>query len=310
MALMGRLTTESRNEKSMTLDRMEIGEILRVINEEDKQVAIAVERALPAIELAVERIVSAFKRGGRLLYIGAGTSGRMGVLDAAECVPTFGVSPQMVQAIIAGGDIAMTRAVEEIEDDEERGAEELRQRTLTADDVVVGIAASGRTPFVIGALRYARAIGAYTVGQSCNAGGHMGEHADCMIETPVGPEVLTGSTRMKCATAQKMVLNMLSTASFVRLGKTYENLMVDVVATNIKLIERSKRIVMHATGASFETAESYLDQAGQDVKTAIVMLRSGADADAAREALAEREGNVREAIDYAHVIVSERRNKE
>jgi len=294
-----KLVTEQRNEKSMTLDRMTVRDILRTINDEDKKIAHAVEAVLPDIETAVTQIVKSFKQGGRLFYVGAGTSGRLGVLDAAECMPTFGTTRDMVQAILAGGLATMTQAVEGIEDDERQGAEELKNRGLTDRDVVIGIAASGRTPYTIGALKYAGGTGAYTVALSCNPNALMSQCADCKIEVVVGPEVLTGSTRMKAATAHKMVVTMISTAVMIQLGKVYENLMVDVQATNVKLIERAKRIVMHATGASYTTVEEVLGKAGGEAKTAIVMIKANVSKEAANDALLRSGGLAGAAIEIA-----------
>ncbi|KIL37832.1 N-acetylmuramic acid-6-phosphate etherase [Gordoniibacillus kamchatkensis] len=293
------LVTEQRNENSMNLDRMSVRDILTTINSEDHKVAGAVKDVLPQVEVAVNQIVKAFQQGGRLFYVGAGTSGRLGVLDAAECVPTYRTPPDMIQAIIAGGPEAMTRAAEGIEDDEEQGAAELRQRGLSRSDVVVGIAASGRTPYPLGALKYARKVGAYTIALTCNRDSLMSRHADCSIEVVVGPEVVSGSTRMKAATSHKMILTMMSTAAMVKLGKTYENLMVDVQATNAKLVERAKRMVVSITGVPYSEAEEALAQAGYEVKTAIVMLEAGVPLEQAREALAESSGHVRVAIERA-----------
>ena len=257
----------------------------------------AVERVMPQITAAVDKIVEAFQRGGRLVYIGAGTSGRLGVLDAAECPPTFGVPYGMVVGIIAGGPDALVKATEGAEDNAEEGARALRDIGLTDRDVVVGIAVSGRTPYVIGGLSYANAVGATTVALSCNPAAAIGEIADISIAPVVGPEVLTGSTRMKSGTAQKLVLNMLSTASMIRIGKIYQNLMVDLNPSNEKLVARAARIVMQATGCSEGDAERALERSGNDVKLAILITATGLAVDQAREALQSAGGFLRKAIE-------------
>ncbi|MBO0469059.1 N-acetylmuramic acid 6-phosphate etherase [Enterococcus sp. DIV0242_7C1] len=267
-----KLTTERRNQETMNLDEMTVEEALIKMNQEDQKVAIAVSEALPQIEPAVHVIIDAFKKDGRLIYMGAGTSGRLGVLDAAECVPTFGVDPEMVQGLIAGGQKAMTIAVEGAEDSKEFGQEDLIDIQLTDKDVVVGIAASGRTPYVIGGLEYAASIGAKTVSVSCNKHAEISRYADFPIEVDAGPEFLTGSTRLKSGTAQKLILNMLSTVSMIGIGKVYNNLMVDVKPTNEKLVERAKRIIMEATTCDYQTAADYFIKADENVKLAIVML--------------------------------------
>lgn len=294
------LTTEKRNHSTMHLDEMSIMEILEVMNEEDHTVPRAVKQELYHIEKAVQYAVAAFKQEGRLIYLGAGTSGRLGILDAAECVPTFGSSSDMVQGFIAGGVKALTEAVEGAEDDENLGEEDLKKVSLTAKDVVVGMAASGRTPYVIGALKYAQKIGAKTVSVACNKQAPMSQHADAAIEVATGPEVLTGSTRLKAGTAQKLVLNMISTASMIGIGKAYENLMVDVKPTNKKLMERSKRMIMEATDVDYETAESYFEQANHHVKTAIVMILLQCSYETAKEKLQASKGFVRKAIKTNH----------
>lgn len=279
------LTTEKRNHSTMHLDEMSTMEILEVMNEEDQTVARAVKQELDHIEKAVQYVVSAFKQGGRLIYLGAGTSGRLGILDAVECVPTFGSSSDMVQGFIAGGMKALTDAVEGAEDDKNLGEEDLKKVSLTEKDVVVGMAASGRTPYVIGALKYAQKIGAKTVSVACNKHAPMSQHADAAIEVETGPEVLTGSTRLKAGTAQKLVLNMISTASMIGIGKAYENLMVDVKPTNKKLMERSKRMIMEATNVDYETAAAYFEEANHHVKTAIVMILLQCSYETAKEKL-------------------------
>ncbi|MBL1226960.1 N-acetylmuramic acid 6-phosphate etherase [Enterococcus sp. BWR-S5] len=266
------LTTEKRNMNTMNLDQLSVKEALVRMNEEDQKVAIAVKEALPEIEKVTVQIIDSFNKGGRLIYMGAGTSGRLGVLDAAECVPTFGVSPEMVQGLIAGGEQAMTIAVEGAEDSKELGKQDLIDLDLNDTDFVVGIAASGRTPYVIGGLTYAKEIGAGTAALSCNKGAEISQYAETAIEVDAGPEFLTGSTRLKSGTAQKLILNMLSTISMIGIGKVYGNLMVDVKPTNEKLVERSKRIIMEATGCDYGTAEAYFIKADENVKLAIVML--------------------------------------
>lgn len=290
------LTTETRNQKTMALDTMSTHDILALMNQEDQRVPQAVAQALPAIESAVNVITANFKQGGRLFYMGAGTSGRLGVLDAAECVPTFGTDPEMVQGLIAGGMSAMTVAVEGAEDSEKLGRQDLIAAKLTANDTVVGIAASGRTPYVIGGLDYAKQVGAARISLACNRGAAISQHAQTAIEVEVGPEVLTGSTRLKSGTAQKLVLNMLSTVSMIGIGKVYKNLMVDVKPTNEKLVERSKRIIMQATDCSLATATDAFATANQDVKLAIVMVLTDLSRDEAAARLQQAKGFVRPAV--------------
>lgn len=279
------LTTEKRNMNTMNLDQLSVKEALVRMNEEDQKVALAVKEALPEIEKVTTQIIESFNKGGRLIYMGAGTSGRLGVLDAAECVPTFGVSPEMVQGLIAGGEQAMTLAVEGAEDSKELGKQDLIDLNLQAIDFVVGIAASGRTPYVIGGLDYARQVGAGTASLSCNKQAEISQHADTAIEVDAGPEFLTGSTRLKSGTAQKLILNMLSTISMIGIGKVYGNLMVDVKPTNEKLVERSKRIIMEATACDYETAVVYFEKAEENVKLAIVMLLTNCSKEEAEEKL-------------------------
>jgi len=289
--------TEQRNPATMELDRMSALEIVTTMNLEDMKVAQAVRQALPEIAQAVELIAERLERGGRLLYFGAGTSGRLGVLDAAECVPTFSVPPTMVQGFIAGGIRALTTPVEEAEDDRAAGAQAVRDEAeATSQDVVVGIAASGRTPYVIGALEEARRIDAATVALVCARGSPLIPLADVVIELLVGPEVLTGSTRLKAATAQKMVLNMLSTAAMVRLSKVYQNLMVDLKATNDKLRGRARRIVRTVAGCSEEEAEALLTTTGYRVKPALVMALAGVDLEEAERRLESAGGWIRRAL--------------
>lgn len=291
-----KLTTETRNRKTMSLDTLSVKEMLTLMNQEDQQVPLAIKQVLPQIESAVNSIVVNFKAGGRLIYMGAGTSGRLGVLDAAECVPTFGTSPEMVQGLIAGGMSAMTIAVEGAEDSLELGKQDLIDLKLTPHDTVVGIAASGRTPYVIGGLDYAHTVGAMTISIACNSEAIISQHAQIPIEVEVGPEVLTGSTRLKSGTAQKLVLNMLSTASMVGIGKVYKNLMVDVKPTNEKLVERAKRIIVQATDCSSDDAANAFEVANHDVKLAIVMVLTGMSKDEASQRLNQAHGFVRQAV--------------
>ncbi|WP_248925769.1 N-acetylmuramic acid 6-phosphate etherase [Paenibacillus hamazuiensis] len=276
--------TEQRNERTVHLDRLSIRETLEVMNAEDQTVAVSVQKALPQVEAAVIAIVQRMKQGGRLFYIGAGTSGRLGILDASECPPTFGVEKELVTGIIAGGETAIVNAVENAEDDEEAGVRDIAA-LVSPRDAVVGITASGRTPYVLGAIREANRIGSLTVGVSCNEGTPLSRAAVHGIEVPVGPEVVTGSTRLKAGTAQKMVLNMISTTAMIQLGKVYGNLMVNVQATNLKLRDRVVRIVIDATGADRETAEAYSLRADGDARVAILMLKFGIDRTQALNAL-------------------------
>lgn len=290
------LSTEKRNDETMKLDEMSAMEILEMMNREDQTVPNAIAKEMDSIEQAVKAAIQSFQVGGRLIYIGAGTSGRLGILDAVECVPTFGVSPDVVQGFLAGGMEAFTVAQEGVEDDQELAKEELKAASLTDKDTVVGIAASGRTPYVIGALQYAAEVGANTVAISCNKGAEISRYAQIAIEIETGPEVLTGSTRLKAGTAQKLVLNMISTASMIGVGKAYGNLMVDVQATNQKLIERSKRIIMDATQADYETAQHFYEKADRHVKTAIVMILLDCSKEEADEKLDASGGFVRKAL--------------
>ncbi len=291
-----KLLTEARNPETENIDKLAALEILQCINREDKKVALAIELVLPQIAQAVDWIVESLSGGGRLFYLGAGTSGRMGILDASECPPTFGTSPDLVQGIIAGGDKAVFRAVEGAEDSLTMAAEDLESRDLSPRDVVVGIAASGRTPYVIGGLVHARQVGCHTVAVVCTPDSEMQQVSELSIATLVGPEVIMGSTRMKAGTAQKLVLNMLTTASMIRLGKVYGNLMVDVQATNKKLVERSKRIVCLATGVSREEAEAAIVEAGGSVKVAVTLLLIGSSAGEAQALLVQAGGSVSQAL--------------
>jgi N-acetylmuramic acid 6-phosphate etherase len=293
------LITEKRNPRTMDLDTLPTEEILRRINAEDKGVPLAVEKEIPYIARAVELVVAAFRQGGRLFYIGAGTSGRLGVLDASECPPTYGTDPEMVQGIIAGGYAALVRSQEGAEDSSEDGARDLLERGFGPKDVACGIAASRRTPYVVGAIQAARKAGGKTIYITCTPREEMNIDVDVAICPVVGPEVVMGSTRMKAGTATKLVLNMITTAAMVRLGKVYENMMVDLQMTSRKLEERSKRTVMIVTGVDYDTAERVLVEAGGHVKTALVMLLAEVGPEAARQALREAEGFVRRAIELA-----------
>jgi N-acetylmuramic acid 6-phosphate etherase len=297
-AELSKLTTEQRNPHSMDIDARSTEEILKIINDEDKAVPYALEKELPYIAQAVELIVKAFKNGGRLLYFGAGTSGRLGVVDASECPPTFGTPYGMIEGYIAGGKEAMFRAQEGAEDYEENGAKDILLAQVTSKDVVCGIAASRRTPYVIGAVKKAKELGATTLYITCNPRENFNiKEVDVAICPYIGPEVIMGSTRMKSGTAQKLVLNMLTTTAMIRLGKVYENMMIDLQMTNKKLVERSKRIVMTITGVSYDEASNYLQQADGHVKTALVMIKTGVGAEKARERLIKADGFVRRAIE-------------
>lgn len=290
------LITEQRNLNSMHVDSLSALEIVQLMNQEDKQVPLAIEKCLPQIAQAVECIVAAFQQGGRLVYIGAGTSGRLGVLDASECPPTFGVSPEMVKGIIAGGERALRHPIEGAEDSKAQAVVELQTIHFSSKDVLVGIAASGRTPYVIGALEYAKSLGSVTVSIASNPNSAMANIVDIAIDTVVGPEVLTGSSRLKSGTAQKLVLNMLTTASMILMGKCYQNLMVDVQASNEKLKARAIRIVMQATDCDKALAEETLKQADQNAKLAIMMILSGLDRAQAETLLEKHQGKLQLAL--------------
>ncbi|MDH4422536.1 MULTISPECIES: N-acetylmuramic acid 6-phosphate etherase [Bacillus] len=290
------LSTEHRNEKTMNLDEMSIKEVLQSMNEEDRTVALAVEKEIEQIEKVVQIVIKSFEEEGRLIYIGAGTSGRLGILDAVECPPTFGTDDTMVQGFIAGGLKAFTKAVEGAEDREELAEEDLKSIGLNEKDTVIGIAASGRTPYVIGGLKYAGSVGASTASISCNKHAEISKYAKLNVEVETGAEILTGSTRLKAGTAQKLVLNMISTASMIGVGKVYKNLMVDVQSTNEKLVERSKRIIMEATGISYEVAAEYYEKAERNVKAAIVMVLLQCEHGEALEKLKCTKGFVKKAL--------------
>lgn len=290
------LITEQRNPNSMHVDSLSALEIVQLMNQEDKQVPLAIEKCLPQIAQAVECIVAAFQQGGRLVYIGAGTSGRLGVLDASECPPTFGVSPEMVKGIIAGGERALRHPIEGAEDSKAQAEVDLQTIQFSSKDVLLGIAASGRTPYVIGALEYAKSLGSVTVSIASNPNSAMANIVDIAIDTVVGPEVLTGSSRLKSGTAQKLVLNMLTTASMILMGKCYQNLMVDVQASNEKLKARAIRIVMQATDCEKALAEETLKLADQNAKLAIMMILSGLDRAQAEALLEKHQGKLQLAL--------------
>ena len=291
-----KLLTEQPNPASASIDTVPTEEVLRIINQEDRKVADAVGRELSSIARAVDAVVSAFERHGRLFYIGAGTSGRLGVLDASECPPTFSVPPEMVQGIIAGGEAALSRATETTEDDAAIGVRDLFSRGFTERDVLVGIAASGRTPYVLGAVSEARRMGAVTVGISCTPESELARAVAIPITPLVGPEVVAGSTRLKAGTAQKLVLNMLSTGAFIRLGYVYGNLMVNVQPKNTKLVDRARRIVAQAAGVSYQRAGELLAAAGNSVRTAILMGKAGLSREEAERRLAESGGRIAQAL--------------
>ncbi len=293
---LGALVSETRNTATTDLDQMSTLEMVTCFNDQDSQVPLAIKSVLPEIAEAVELAAKSLMANGRLIYLGAGTSGRLGVLDASECPPTFGVPHGMVIGLIAGGPGALLKAVEGAEDNANLGAEDLKSLNVTAADTVVGLAASGRTPYVIGALHYARSVGCATVAISCNPDSPIEHEAQVAISPVVGPEALTGSTRLKSGTAQKLVLNMISTGAMVKIGKVYQNLMVDVKATNVKLIDRACRIVIEATGAERAEAESALQQTAFEVKPAILMILAQISAEQAIERLGRHQGFLRAAL--------------
>ena len=290
------MSTETRNQNTMNLDIMTPLEVVTVMNQEDAKVPEAIKPALPNIAQCVTWAIESIEAGGRIVYMGAGTSGRLGVLDAVECPPTFGVAPEVVVGLIAGGEKAFVKAVEGAEDSRELGRQDLIDINLEKRDIVIGIAASGRTPYVLGGLAYAQEMGCHTVGISCNPGSAVGAAAELAIEVVPGPECLTGSTRLKSGTCQKLILNMISTATMVGCGKAYQNLMVDVMQTNEKLVVRAQNIVMEATGCDRETAKEKIGLAGGNAKTAITMILADCDAEEAKARLAKAKGHVREAI--------------
>ena len=288
------LATETRNEKTLNIDLLSTREIIEIMNEEDLKVVEAIKGALPAIDALIKETIKAYKNGGRIIYIGAGTSGRLGLMDAVEVVPTFN-SDRFV-GLIAGGDNAFVKAVEGAEDSKELCVNDLKNLDLNEKDFVIGIAASGRTPYVIGGLDYARQIGSKTGCVCCNVNTEIAKHCDYPIELTAGPEVLTGSTRLKSGTCQKIILNMISTATMIGVGKVYGNLMVDVKATNEKLVERCRRIVMEATGCDHDKADAVLNETGNNCKQAIIMILLGIDKDEASARLAKADGFIREAL--------------
>ncbi len=294
---LSKLVSEERNPDTMNLDSLSALELVTTMNKQDKQVPEAIEQELPRIAQAVDMISAAFRNGGRLFYIGAGTSGRLGILDASECPPTFSVDESMVIGLIAGGPDAITRSQEEVEDSLEQGQQDLITQQLSNKDIVVGIAASGRTPYVIGGLKYAQFIGAQTVSISCNPDSAIERYADIAISPVVGPEVLSGSTRLKSGTAQKMILNMLTTGSMVRIGKSYQNLMVDLNASNEKLRARAIRIVMQATQCDEQKASDVLHRTRFDVKIAILIILTSASDQLALQSLSDASGHLRIAIE-------------
>lgn len=296
MLQLSKMMTETRNPKTLELDAMSTTDILHVMNEEDRLLAEAIAKELGPIEKAVETIAASFEKGGRLIYVGAGTSGRLGLLDAVECPPTFGTVPEQVVGLLAGGHKAFVKAVEGAEDSKELGRGDLEIIKLTDKDTVVGIAASGRTPYVVGALEYANSVGAPTVALACNKESEIGRISKIVIEVVPGPEILTGSTRLKAGTVQKMVLNMLSTVSMIRVGKVYKNLMVDVQQTNEKLHVRAENIVMEITSCDRVEARNYLKESEGSVKVAIIMYLVGCKKEEALEKLEKAKGHIREAI--------------
>ncbi|MCL2406227.1 MAG: N-acetylmuramic acid 6-phosphate etherase [Defluviitaleaceae bacterium] len=292
------LDTEQRNPNTSDIDKLSTLDVVRLINSEDKKVAESIEAVLPTIASAIDAIYERLKGGGRLIYAGAGTSGRLGLLDAVECPPTFSVDYDMVIALLAGGPEAFIKAKEGAEDSLELGAEDLKAINFTSKDALVGIAASGRTPYVIGAMQYARSVGGFTIGLSCTRDSEISQVADIDISPQPGPEVITGSTRMKSGTAQKMVLNMLTTVAMIKLGKTYGNLMVDLKATNEKLVSRAVNIVCMATGVSEQRAKEELTKCEFSAKNAILMILGNVGYEASKEALCKFDGRIYLALDY------------
>lgn len=300
MSKLSALTTEKRNNNSTNIDNMSTMEILTVINNEDMSVPQKIQEVLPQIEETVDIVHHSLKRGGKLFYVGAGTSGRIGILDAVECPPTYSTPPDLIQAMIAGGIQAVEKAVEGAEDSEELGAKDLRKRGVTELDVVIGIAASGRTPYVIGALKYANEIGATTVSLSSNQNSEISQYANIKIEVLTGPEVITGSTRMKAATAHKLILNMITTAAMIKIGKVYENLMVDLQVSNYKLQERAVGIVSTITKVPYKKAREILELTNYEVKPAIVIIKTDVTLKEAKSYIIQAEGFVRKAIELAN----------
>ena len=288
--------TEQRNPASYQIDTKSTAEILTIINNEDKKVPEAVSQAIPQLTRLVDRAVEVFQKGGRLFYLGAGTSGRLGVLDASECPPTYGVSPDMVQGFIAGGDAALRRSIEGAEDDEKHGIDQLRGAGFSVADMLVGITASGSAPYVLGAPRYARSLGSPTGAISCNKDSHTFELADYPIYLPVGPEIVTGSTRMKSGTAQKLALNMITTTAMIRLGKVYNNFMIDLMPVNAKLVERSKRLINEITGCGEVRAAQIFEDSGRKIRTAVIMASLAVSKEEAEALLKQGNGNINNAL--------------
>ncbi len=297
MIMLENLTTEQRNEDTLNLDKLSIIETVTKMNQEDEKVIAAIDKKKESIAAVIEEVVKSLKDGGRLFYFGAGTSGRLGILDAAECVPTFSTDPELVQGIIAGGESAMTVAVEGAEDSMTLAVEDFKERNLTAKDIVIGISASGRTPYVIGGLKYAAEVGATTASISCNENAEISTFASFPIEVTAGPEILTGSTRLKSGTLQKLILNMISTISMVHLGKVYGNLMVDVKPTNEKLVERAKNIIVEATGCTKEEASFYFEDSEEQVKLAIIRILTKTSKEEGLALLEANDGFIRKAVD-------------
>ena len=291
------LTTEKRNEETRNLDKLSILETVTKMNQQDEKVIAAIDKKKESIAAVIEQVVASLKNGGRLFYFGAGTSGRLGILDAAECVPTFSTDPELVQGIIAGGESAMTVAVEGAEDSLTLAVEDLKERNLTDKDIVIGISASGRTPYVIGGLKYATEVGATTASISCNEQAEISQFASFPIEVTAGPEILTGSTRLKSGTLQKLILNMISTISMVHLGKVYGNLMVDVKPTNEKLVERAKNIIVEATGCTKEEASFYFEDSDEQVKLAIIRILTKTSKEEGQALLEANDGFIRKAVE-------------
>jgi N-acetylmuramic acid 6-phosphate etherase len=296
LPVLERLLTEQRNPESECIDSVPTADLLEIINREDRKVALAVEHEIPSIAAALDAIAERYQRGGRLFYVGSGTSGRLGVLDAAECPPTFGIAPERVQGVIAGGETAVVRATEASEDHPEIGEADLKQRGLTSSDAVVGITASGRTPYVLGAVDYAKALGALTIGLSTNPDSELSRHVDIAITPIVGPEVITGSTRLKSGTAQKLVLNMLSTGLMVKMGYVLGNLMVNLQLKNEKLLDRARRIVIEVTGCTSAEARQAIIDSGRNVRLAVVMVKLRVDRVGAAKCLADAGDNLWRAL--------------
>ena len=300
---LSKLSTEQNNPNSKDIELQDSYEIVKRINEEDKKVAFCVEKELPSISKLIDTIMSRYKEETRIVYVGAGTSGRLGILDASECPPTYGVSFEKVQGIIAGGNEAIFKAKENAEDSKEEGKQDLIDINLTENDVVIGLAASGRTPYVLGAIEYANSIGAVTGSITCSENSELSKVSQYPIEVTVGPEIVTGSTRMKAGTAQKMILNMISTTVMIKIGKVFSGYMVDVKTSNQKLVERAKRIIMNTTGSDYETTSRVLAKASNEVKTAIAMILLSLDKETAKEKLKEYNNNVARLIhEYSHKI--------